>query len=316
MNLAQLRFAKALASTGSFTAAAAACFVTQPTLSNGIAELEDELGERLYVRTTRKVALTQFGEHLLPAIAEVLSAQDALVLRAKALLQPQKRLIRIGTSPLISPRLLNVMMEPFRDQNPEVDLVLREMNLENLYRMLDKGLLDFVFAVADVSSLGGTHKLRRAFLYRERLLFVPRRFEWQGTTRHGAVNFTEIAGETFVMVPDGCGLASATRALFRRHRRALREYSGEAMSYQVLEQWAHLGVGAAVLPQSKLSAEGHCALPIVDKTGEAVFIAFEAVWSQIPPRAVHLLNFARHVREVVPKLITGMTPPNGAPVPS
>jgi DNA-binding transcriptional LysR family regulator len=311
MNLSQLRFAKALASTRSFTAAAAACFVTQPTLSNAIAELEDELGERLFVRTTRKVALTQFGEHLLPAIAEVLSAQEALVLRAKSLLQPQKRMIRIGTSPLLSPGLLHAMIEPFRDQDFDVDLVLREMNLDDLYRMLDKGLLDFVFAVADVQARARTRKLKHAFLYRERLLFVPRRFEWQGTTRRGAVDFTDIAGETFVMVPDGCGLARATRALFRRHRRTLKEYSGEAMSYQVLEQWARLGVGAAVLPQSKLSAHGRRALPIVDKSGEAAFIAFEAVWPQIPPSAAHLRAFARHLRDVAPKLIAGMTPANG-----
>src|SRR5688572_2024795 len=100
MNLSHLRFASPLASSGSFTAAAAACFVTQPTLSNGIAQLEDELGERLFARTTRKVALTPFGTHLLPCIAEVLRAQSSLTLQARAFLKPEKRLIRIGLSPL------------------------------------------------------------------------------------------------------------------------------------------------------------------------------------------------------------------------
>ena len=78
MNLSQLRFANALARSGSFTAAAAECFVTQPTLSNGIAQLESELGERLFLRTTRKVTLTPFGTHLMPSIAEVLRAQAGL----------------------------------------------------------------------------------------------------------------------------------------------------------------------------------------------------------------------------------------------
>ena len=44
-----------------------------------------------------------------------------------------------------------------------------------------------------------------------------------------------------------CGLARATRALFRRHRRKLNEYPGEALSYQVLEEWSALGLGAAIL---------------------------------------------------------------------
>ena len=74
MNLIQLRFASAVAATGSFTAAATQCFVTQSTLSNGIAQLVGELGERLFTRTTRAVALTAFGRHVLPHINEVLSA--------------------------------------------------------------------------------------------------------------------------------------------------------------------------------------------------------------------------------------------------
>src|SRR5258706_9278016 len=106
MNLSQLRFASTVASTGSFTAAAAECCVTQPTLSNGIAQLENELGERLFVRTTRKVALTPFGVHVLPYINEVLSAQASLVHQTQAFLSPGKRLIRIGTSPLVSANLL------------------------------------------------------------------------------------------------------------------------------------------------------------------------------------------------------------------
>lgn len=308
MNLSQLRFARALVSTGSFTAAAAACFVTQPTLSNGIAELERELGQRLFVRTTRKVALTAFGEHLLPAIAGVLAAQEALVLRAQVFLNPQKRLVRVGTSPLVSAGPLEAVIEPFRNQNPEVDLVLREMNLDDLYRALEEGVIDFAFGVVDVHKTNRTPRLARAYLYREPLLFIPSRFEWRGTIREGCVNFRDIAEETFVMVPDACGLAPATRGLFRRHRRALHQYSGEAMSYQVLEQWAQLGVGAAVLPESKVSAKAARAFPILDKTGQVVLIAFEAVWRQIPPAADHLRAFARHLHDVVPTLVAGLKP--------
>ena len=83
MNLSQLRFASALASTSSFTAAAAQCCVTQPTLSNGIAQLERELGDRLFIRTTRKVGLTAFGTHMLPYLLEVLSAQGNLLQQAQ-----------------------------------------------------------------------------------------------------------------------------------------------------------------------------------------------------------------------------------------
>jgi len=302
MNLSQLRFANALATTGSFTGAAAECFVTQPTLSNGIAQLESELGERLFVRTTRKVALTPFGVHLLPCIADVLRAQATLTLQARAFLKPERGLIRIGTSPLISANLLGLMIEPFKRQNSDVDIVLREMNMADLYRMLDEGQLDFVFGVAN------THKgpWVTTYLYREALLFVPRGLQWPGKPGARSVALKDIAEETYVMVPDACGLARATRALFRSHRRKLHEYSGEAMSYQVLEQWAGLGIGAAIMPRSKLSVEAKSALPITDKAGQEVTLPFEASWTRGSDAAGPLQAFAKHLREVVPAIVQGL----------
>lgn len=72
MNLNQLRYAKTVADTGSFTLAAEQCYVTQPTLSNGIAQLEQELGDKIFKRTTRTVSLTPFGEHIMPYIESTL----------------------------------------------------------------------------------------------------------------------------------------------------------------------------------------------------------------------------------------------------
>lgn len=304
MNLSQLRFASAVASTGSFTAAAAQCCVTQPTLSNGIAQLEIELGGRLFLRTTRKVELTPFGTHLLPYINEVLNAQASLVQQTEAFLTPDKRLIRIGTSPLISANLLALMLEPFRLRHPDVDVVLREMNMTDLYRMLDDGLLDFVFGVQNV------HKgpWNAAFLYEEPLLFVPRGATWLNGPRPQSVQLKDIANETYVMVPDACGLSRATRALFRSQRRKLREYSGEAMSYQVLEEWAALGIGAAILPKSKLMASGRASCPIADKAGREIRITFEATWSRKGLQSSHLLDFASHLRKVVPSIVGGLKP--------
>ena len=302
MNLAQLHFAQALAATGSFTAAAAECFVTQPTLSNGIAQLENELGERLFVRTTRKVALTPFGTHLLPCISDVLNAQATLALRARAFLKPEKRLIRIGSSPLISAHLLGLTLEPFKRQNPDVDIVLREMNMADLYRMLDDGQLDFVFGVANV------HKGSRETtpLYREALLFIPCGLAWSGKPGARTVELKDIAKETYVMVPDACGLARATRALFRSHRRKLNEYSGEAMSYQVLEQWAGLGIGAAIMPKSKLSVQATSAMLILDKAGQEATLTFEAVWIRGSHDSGPLQAFAKHLRDVVPAIARGL----------
>src|SRR3954466_16267188 len=99
MNLQQLRYVRALAQTTSFVRAAEQCGVTQPTLSNGVAQLEDELGQRLFFCTTRAVRLTDFGRHVLPGLLDVLNAQAALVHAAHAFAHPARRLTRFYVSP-------------------------------------------------------------------------------------------------------------------------------------------------------------------------------------------------------------------------
>lgn len=304
MNLNQLRFAGAVASTGSFTAAAAACGVTQPTLSNAIAQLEEELGQKLFLRTTRKVSLTAFGAHVLPDIERVLSARHALVQRAQAFLTPQKQLIRIGTSPLLDGRFLSLLLEPYCRKSPNVELLLREMNMDDLWRMLEAEQLDFVFGVEEPAKA----QREQSFLYREPLLYVPRGGGEVLGVSGGTIAFEAIVDETFVMVPDACGLSRTIRALFRDHRRILHSYSGEALSYQVLEQWANLGIGAAILPESKLSLSADRALRIRGRSGEVIQLGFEAVWHRGATRLPHLADFVAYLREIVPVIAEGLAP--------
>lgn len=261
------------------------------------------MGARLFVRTTRKVELTPFGVHVLPYIAEVLNAHAVLVSQAKSFLHPAQRLIRIGTSPLLNASMLGPIFEPFRRDNLDVDIVLREMNMADLHHMLDRGLLDYVFGVA------GIRKKRwcTAFLYDEPLLFIPRVSIPPSGPRRESINVKDISNETYVMVPDACGLSHVTRALFRSQKRKLKEYSGEAISYQVLQDWAALGIGAAILPKSKVTGNQHAVYPIKDKTGREVRITFEATWYRGEARAPHLQAFERHLCEVVPNLVRGMS---------
>ena len=290
MNLSQLRYAKAVAETGSFTLAAEQCYVTQPTLSNGIAQLEQELEERLFTRTTRTVSLTPFGQHILPFMGNVLAAHDSLLHETRNFVHPARTAVRIGISPLISAGWLSVMLEKFRKEWSETEIILHEQNMADLYRMLDEGLLDAVFGVADIPKPSWS----ASFLYQEPLFFIPR--GESKTDDAEGIPFESIAGETFVMVPNICGLARATRALFRSHRRKLNEYSGEALSYQVLEEWAALGLGAAILPRSKLQTPAGKARPLTDRDGKVITLGFEAVWRNSQKENMHLQQFEGFLR--------------------
>ncbi len=78
------------------------------------------------------------------------------------------------------------------------------------------------------------------------------------------------------------------------------------MSYQVLEEWAALGIGAAILPQSKISAAAKAALPIKDKSGQLLTMRYQASWSQASLASAHLHDFAMHLRDIAPSLLAGL----------
>ena len=102
MNLAFLRYFLAVADASSFTVAAERCHVTQPTLSAGIARLEEELGTRLFDRG-RRTGLTVAGQRLLPHARAMIEAWQTA--RAEQRVTRRSRLVRIAiasTVPIMS----------------------------------------------------------------------------------------------------------------------------------------------------------------------------------------------------------------------
>jgi DNA-binding transcriptional LysR family regulator len=78
MEIQQLRYVLAVVDNGTFTAAASACFVAQPSLSHAVRTLENELGVELFHRVGRRTTLTSAGEAFVPAAREVLRALATL----------------------------------------------------------------------------------------------------------------------------------------------------------------------------------------------------------------------------------------------
>lgn len=303
MNFQQLRYAQTLADCGSFGLAAEKCCITQPTLSNGIAQLERELGVQLFARTTRSVQLTPAGQELLPAIGDILRAKAALGSLATRLTNPDHQLLRIGVSPLIGIALVDVMLDPFRRSHPDLDVVFREMNLAEMIRQAEVGQLDCVFGPLDSDEALGTgwHSTE---ISREPLVYLP-----QGADRRAAtpVTLPDVENETFVLVPDSCGLTRTTRQIFRHNRLKLKEYPGEAMSYRVLQEWAGLGIGAAILPRSKVADGAGVPILLQAGTDRPVTIAYHALWRQTDagPSAVQQAFYA-YLGKVAPAILGGL----------
>ncbi|HVL26701.1 MAG TPA: LysR family transcriptional regulator [Acidimicrobiales bacterium] len=289
MNLNQLRFVRAVVDAGTFTAAAEQCFVTQSTLSTGVALLEKELGAKLFVRTTRSVSLTPFGRGLLPRIDKILAAHSELQRAAEELAGADAEVVRLGVCPLVDSRRLEEVLRPYRDANRNVRVVLEQLDGVEPKVVLDEGRFHFVIGPSETRR----RPLERALLYEDPLVYVAG--AGAGAAGEGPVRLQEIAADTFLLVNETCGLTLLTRQLFKSRRLALHEYEGRGVSFPVLEEWAAVGLGSAILPRSKVSSPDQ-ARPIVFGNGHPATIRFDAVWSPSAIRSPHLEALARQLK--------------------
>ncbi|UOX92230.1 LysR family transcriptional regulator [Amycolatopsis sp. FBCC-B4732] len=268
LSVEALRYARAVAETQSFSAAARAYGVSQPALSNGIAKLEERLGGKLFDRSPRGVTRTEFGARLLPLIDQALAGLDAVAAEARRLTEPAAGKIRMGVSPLIGGHLVARAFSAVRALPTPRDLVLREAGMENLRTGLLAGDLDIILVPAVAPLPRFEHRVVEA----EPIVVVG------SDVDDRPLELGEAGGEEFILVPDSCGLTTFTTQLFQEHELPLRAYPDEAASYRVLEEWAGLGLGAAMLPRSKLTSAGVRHRPLL-AAGRAVRISYEAVWS-------------------------------------
>lgn len=289
MNIERLRYALAVSQTKSFSSAARAYGVTQPALSNGVARLEDELGVKLFDRSPRGVKPTPHGARLLPMIDRALGALDAVTAEASRLTLPSTSTIRVGVSPLIGADLVASAFDAARGLARPHDLVLREADLDVLRTSLREGALDVLLVPAV--------KVMPEYLHRvitsEPVVVIDPAAE-PGAA--GPLELSAAAAADYILVSDTCGLTTFTTQLFAADDLPLRTYPGEAASFRVLDDWAHLGIGAALLPTSKITQRHPSCRPLV-RAGTPVEISYEAVWARENPLAADLDEFVASITE-------------------
>ncbi|MGW9372962.1 LysR family transcriptional regulator [Streptomyces xanthophaeus] len=282
MNLEGLRYAQAVAETKSFSAAARAYGVTQPALSNGIAKLEERLGDKLFERSPRGVTQTAFGTRILPLIEHALTALDAVASEARRLTEPGEPKIRMGVSPLIASRLVARAFSTVQGLPAPRDLVLREANMQELREGLLAGQLDIIL----IPAVAAMPRFEHRVIDVEPIVVIS-----PDATQAAPLELEEAGKDCFILVPDTCGLTTFTTQLFQAHEMPLNSYPGEAASYQVLEDWTKLGLGSAIVPRSKLTSPDVPHRALTDR-GREVQISFEAVWSADSPLGPDLLRLA------------------------
>lgn len=305
MNLNHVKFALAVLSGGSFTSAARICNVTQPTLSNGIKQLEGELGGKLFERTTRIVRVTAFGHHMKSALQAIVSSELELIGCADEFANPHYKLVGIGFSPLVDMRVLNILTRGFIDQNPDVHVVFKECQIGNLLQLVrDEMLVIAIQPSTNRANSQDKYQFHSFPFYSEPLYYLSNQEAQQIQT---PVLLRELANRTMVLPPNICGHAQTVRDLFSDMNIPLEEYVGQACSYMAMQDWANLGIAATILPWSKINMENrHRARPIHLKDQVPAEVHLEFVWKFGNGQRRHENELLEYIQKTAKKIVEGL----------
>jgi len=242
MNLQDLRYLVAVADHRHFGRAAAACFVSQPTLSTQLRKLERELGVELIERNPRRVLLTEVGERVVERARLMLREATAIGDIARQAKDPEAGTLRIGLFPTLGPYLLPHVVPKVHARFPRLELLLVEEKTELVLQHLRDGSLDVgVLALPIHDDLLHVEPL----FEEDFVLAVPAAHQLARTS--GQVDASVLAGERVLLLEEGhclreqalsvCSLAGADeRSDFR------------ATSLETLRQMVAAGVGVTLLP--------------------------------------------------------------------
>ena len=152
MEIRVLRYFLESAREGSITRAAERLHVTQPTLSRQLKALEEELGKKLFVRSSFSIHLTDEGRLLKERAEDILGMVDRTKAEFKRLDEFTGGDLYIGCAESVGLRHLASAVKTLQKQYPRIRLHLHSGNAEGVMERLDKGLLEFAIVVRDVDA--------------------------------------------------------------------------------------------------------------------------------------------------------------------
>lgn len=145
MEFRQLEYFLTVSKLHSFTAAANKLFVTQPTITNAVRALEEELGIRLFDRSQKGVVLTAEGEVFLTHVQHVMTNISTALAEMNDLKLLGRGFVRVVVSPLLMPHFFPGIYAAFKQEYPSLELQLREESFQAAQKLLDDDEADFAF---------------------------------------------------------------------------------------------------------------------------------------------------------------------------
>lgn len=251
MELNQLRYLCAIVDTGSFSRAAESCHVAQPSLSQQISKLEDELGARLFDRLGRSVRLTEAGRAFLPHARTVLHQTELARSEVDGRRRDARGTVIVGVIPTIAPYYLPERITGFMEKFPDATLRIVEETTPVLLESLRNLSIDIA-----ILSLPIRHReFETTPLLTERLYAaLPRDHPRAGAS---GIALRELREERFVMLRDShCFREISLAACHRAHLDPRIAFESNQISS--LLGMVAAGVGVSLVPEMAIGSGADC----------------------------------------------------------
>lgn len=248
-----------VAKTLSFSEASKELFISQSAVSQSIKVLEKRLGQKLFIRSTKKVRLTKEGEilfsHVEPAI-NLISLGETRILEAKSLNGGQ---LSIGASDTICRYYLKPFLKEFHGRYPNVHIKVVNGTSLKCVEYLKNGIADLIVVNTPNSALGQVGKIVPVKEFRD--IFVANRRAFPKLIS-GIQSVSELQKYPMMMLDKASTTSEFLHKLFlERHLELIP--SIELASNDLLIDLARIGLGIACVPEYCIDEEGETELFVV-----------------------------------------------------
>ena len=159
MNLKQAKYIKTIAECGSITEAAKKLYVSQPSLSKMLLQIESDIELVLFDRSVSPFKITFAGEQYLQAAEKMLAANEKLEMQLREIKNENLGKLRLGISVQRAMQVMPLVTPIFRHRYPDVILELTEGGSASLEEKLRKGEIDLALAAIESTSASMTYEL-------------------------------------------------------------------------------------------------------------------------------------------------------------
>lgn len=240
-----MRYVVAVAELGSFTRAAERCFVVQSALSHQVAKLEQELGARLFHRTSRQVRLSAAGEAFLPVARQCLDAAERARAEVAAATGEIRGVLAVGLLATVAAVDVPDVLRSFRERHPQVQVRLTTGNSDVFLAQVADGTLDIAFlGLPEGRTITGVEQ-RLLARDRHRAVLAPSH-RLAGRRR---LRLADLADEPFVDFPAGTAGRAQTDLAFTAAGLS-RDVAFELTDVLLMARILRTGLGIALLPST------------------------------------------------------------------